>query len=399
MLSILEILPRLLPTSNTKVMAIVSAVLNALRNGYNLLWRILELFVPSFDPTVPIAEPLLTRDSTILEFCQSHLLYFHLQVKKNVFFMARDCTNIFLCAIAPLEYADIVTMIQMSINTYRHPDDGGHLPDQFLLNEIAMLIHNNAKHCVRGIHTPWLNRVAIPEYTWDDRYNSDKPLFCIVQGYCPQVNCIDCQNDRAPHGNRGATPRFGNRYGNRKDRPLAGTPQGRYNRPNQRRRPFKPGVQCAACKQPGHEAANCNMLAIALFINRYTKKELSKTDWTDIEHKWLGCWKEKLGMPAHTPRQVMQTYCDSNNITPEFLNLAMDWDCWPESDLPDSECLGYGHPRCIWFDHMIHAPATPTIPLTTQHNNLDLPSTIPSSPILTNATTKTTAADSKTFLD
>jgi hypothetical protein len=56
----------------------------------------------------------------------------------------------------------------------------------------------------------------------------------------------------------------------------------------------------------GHEAANCNMLAIALFINRYTKKELSETDRTDIEHKWLGRWKEKLGMPACTPRQVMQ---------------------------------------------------------------------------------------------
>ncbi len=79
------------------------------------------------------------------------------------------------------------------------------------------------------------------------------------------------------------------------------------------------------------------MLAIALFINRYTKKELSETDWMDIEHKRLGRWKEKLRMPACTPRQVMQTYCDLNNIIPEFLNLAMDWDCWPESDLPDSK--------------------------------------------------------------
>jgi hypothetical protein len=57
----------------------------------------------------------------------------------------------------------------------------------------------------------------------------------------------------------------------------------------------------------------------------------------DIEHKWLGCWKEKLRMPAHTPLQVMQMYCDSNNITPEFLDQAMDWDRWPEPDLPDLE--------------------------------------------------------------
>jgi hypothetical protein len=48
---------------------------------------------------------------------------------------------------------------------------------------------------------------------------------------------------------------------------------------------------------------------------------------------------------------------------------------------------------------MIHAPDTPTIPLTSQHNNLDPPLTVPSSPTPTNATTKTTAADSKTFPD
>ncbi len=252
--------------------------------------------------------------------------------------MARDHTNIFLCAFTPSEYANVITTIQTSVNTYRHPDDDGHLPDQFCLNEIVMLIHNNAKHPVRDIHTPWINRVAMPEYTWDDGYNSDKLPFCILHGYCPQANRIKCQNDRAPHGNRGANPRFSDWYGNHKDRPLAGTPQGRYDRPDQHRRPCKPGVQCVACKQLGHEAANfCDMLAIALFINPYTKKELSDTDWTDIEHKWLGSWKEKLGMPARTPRQVMQTYCDTNNITPEFLDQAMNWDCWPQSDLPDSE--------------------------------------------------------------
>jgi hypothetical protein len=101
--AVLEILPHLLPTSNTEVTALVSAVSNASRNGYDLLWCILEIFVPGFDPTVPIAQPLWTRDSTILEFCQSLLLYFCLQAKKNVFFTACDRTNISLCAVGPLE--------------------------------------------------------------------------------------------------------------------------------------------------------------------------------------------------------------------------------------------------------------------------------------------------------
>ncbi len=94
--AVLEILPPLLPTTNMEILAIISSVSNASCNGYDLLWHVLELFVPGFDPTVPIAQPLWTRDSTILEFCQGHLFYFCLQAKKGVFFMSRDRTNIFL---------------------------------------------------------------------------------------------------------------------------------------------------------------------------------------------------------------------------------------------------------------------------------------------------------------
>ena len=342
--AVLEVLPRLLPLTNTEVVSLVSAVSNASRNGYDLLWRILELFVPGFDPTVPIAQPTWSRDSTILEFCQSHLLYFRLQAKKNVFFSARDRTNIFLRAVAPSEYADIVTTIMTSVDTYRHPDDDGHLPDQFRLNEIAMLIHTNAKHRIRDIHTPRINRMTGPPILFDDNDDFCDPLLAI-QGYHPRVNRVDRPSDRSPTGLR--PQRYGDRYGDRGkgqhdggDRgkgPPVPTQQGRYNRPDQRRRPFQQGVQCAACKRLGHEAANCDMLAIALFIDRYTKQDLSATDKDALEQQWLKRWKEKLGMPARTPRQIMRTYCDTQNITEDLLDQAMDWECWPESDLPDQD--------------------------------------------------------------
>jgi hypothetical protein len=102
-MAVLEVLPRLLPITNTEVSALVSVVSNASRNGYDLLWQVLELYVPGFDPTVPIAQPTWSRESTILDFCQSHLLYFCLQAKKQVFFSARDRTKIFLRAVAPSE--------------------------------------------------------------------------------------------------------------------------------------------------------------------------------------------------------------------------------------------------------------------------------------------------------
>ncbi len=46
-------------------------------------------------------------------------------------------------------------------------------------------------------------------------------------------------------------------------------------RPDLRRRSFIPGAQCDACKRIGHEASSCDMLAIALFLDKYVKHSLS----------------------------------------------------------------------------------------------------------------------------
>jgi hypothetical protein len=83
------------------------------------------------------------------------------------------------------------------------------------------------------------------------------------------------------------------------------------------------------------------MLAIALYIDRYIK-DTTDQDRSAIESRWVEKWNAKLGQPARTPRQIMRTYCDNYNITPDNLDWAMDWDCWPECVLMDSELLGYG---------------------------------------------------------
>ena len=74
------------------------------------------------------------------------------------------------------------------------------------------------------------------------------------------------------------------------------------------------------------------MMAIALYIGRYTK-DISATERSTIESCWLDKYKAKLGQPGRTPRQIMHTYCDNYNITPYHLDQAMDWKCWPGSDL------------------------------------------------------------------
>ena len=129
--ALMEILPRLLLTLYSKVLAKVSSVWVESKNGYDLLWRILELTVAGFDLTLPLEQPRWTRDMDLLEFGCRHELYFRLQAKRKVYFSSRHRTGIFLWAVASSEYADTVTNIQSNIDAYRNPDDDNFLPQHF----------------------------------------------------------------------------------------------------------------------------------------------------------------------------------------------------------------------------------------------------------------------------
>jgi hypothetical protein len=123
-------------------------------NGFDLLWRILELTVPEFKSMNPVHLPTWTPNSDILSFCHEHLLYFRLQSKHNMFFSSHTQTNIFLRNIQQSEYADVVTTLQSHVNAYLADNDEGYLPTNLCINEIATAIHTNALSRVQDVCQP-----------------------------------------------------------------------------------------------------------------------------------------------------------------------------------------------------------------------------------------------------
>jgi hypothetical protein len=80
-------------------------------------------------------------------------------------------------------------------------------------------------------------------------------------------------------------------------------------------------------------AATCDVLAIALFIEKY-KRELSNDLKDKIETDWVNRWQSAIGNPTRKPRRVMKAYLDLLDLSMDDLDDQMCWECWPEGDDP-----------------------------------------------------------------
>ncbi len=115
----MELLPWLIPGSTSShINAILALVWYESGNGYNYLWRVMELIIPGFDPAVPIQVPIWTGSDDIFSFAQEYLLYFRLQEKLNFHFDDRTLSGIFLQAIQFSEFADTVTVLKIQMNSF-----------------------------------------------------------------------------------------------------------------------------------------------------------------------------------------------------------------------------------------------------------------------------------------
>jgi hypothetical protein len=72
----MDVLPRLLPQSDSDVELVKILVGYESNNGFDLMLRIMELAVLGFKSTNPVQVPSWTAALDILSFSQEHLLYF-----------------------------------------------------------------------------------------------------------------------------------------------------------------------------------------------------------------------------------------------------------------------------------------------------------------------------------
>jgi hypothetical protein len=85
----MDVLPRLLPQSDLDVELVKFLVEYESNNGFDFMWRVMELAVPGFKSSNSVQVPSWTAALDILSVCQEHRLYFQLQSKHNMLFSSR----------------------------------------------------------------------------------------------------------------------------------------------------------------------------------------------------------------------------------------------------------------------------------------------------------------------
>ena len=156
----MEVLPRLLPASDSQMSSLVTVVRAESNNGFDLLWRVLELTVPGFDPSMQVSAPVWMGDD-IFEFCLLFVVYFRLMAKKGLRHDERTQSITFLQAIQDPAYVDVITTLQAHIDTIISKEDYGYLPPNLCLMGLATQINKNARARVREVLPGVTRRLAL----------------------------------------------------------------------------------------------------------------------------------------------------------------------------------------------------------------------------------------------
>jgi hypothetical protein len=246
------------------------------------------LTVPGFDPTIPVRIPVWQNEDNF-EFAKSFCLYFRLQAKKGFVNNNRSSSTMFLNAVLDPAYTNVITTLLTCINNYYVAEDKGYLSNHLCVMGLASQLHKNVQtraravvpcaQCAVGLEEAWEYAIPIQGSPWVARTDAggrgDRPP--------PRDGC----GSRNPFSARPAYTRPFVQGGHGGGRPPPNAPQwGCYAQPDHNKSKWDPSIICDACRRTGHEAASCDMLTMAIFLEKYKREMLDDTK-NKVETEWL----------------------------------------------------------------------------------------------------------------
>ena len=342
---LLELLQHLVPSTLSPAFnAILSTVHLETANGYDLLWRMLRLYVPGFDKAKPIIFPYWSESINLFVFAKLTMMYFRLQQLHKAPFSDYNKSITFLTGLAGSDYSDQVNTLITTVENYNLDDtwtnsgEAGLIPKHLRIPALASQLNQFAQRRISHSLVPYVNRL-----NFNYRYPESIPLHLhptLPAAFHVNNNNSD-QSQRGRHYNNSDHSPRGRHYNQdrppQRDTPYPSPPSRvQFSPPSQKPLPnpwstCQPFIntQCPACGRVGHTTQTCDMLAMAISLKRYMDQQISTNLMAKIESDWLTRYRDKLKQTdSRTPRQVLQTYTEDYDLTVANINSQIDWTAW-----------------------------------------------------------------------
>ena len=314
--SLFLIVQRLLPISVPEISTKVQSVALNGGNGFELLWVLTKHFVPMVSTTKNLGWPVWPPSDDVFLFARRVSLYCTLSRMRGMKpYTDSQKSDLFLSNVGGV-HRDYAQHLLTSLHIHASSSVDGslsahlklHIPD---LTERLMDRHRDDS---RGslLSSSLVNRVVAPisSTTLSPPLAGDSH----IQGYCVNVARVGSSVPRRA--------------------PIPKTSSARRGTPSSVRPPRYEG-NCAACGKWGHQAVTCDMLAMAVFLRKYSAIKSNSRAIQDAEQAWME--KNKKWIPSNTaPRTLLTRYCDLVQLPVDQVDEELDWDLLCSS-LDDSE--------------------------------------------------------------
>jgi hypothetical protein len=319
------ILEYLLPMTNPIIATTLDTLASnpSTANGYTLLWTVLREFIPMLDATTPTHLPMWPDSDDIFQYARLIIMYCDLAQHRGPPYTEAMKSRLFLSTVRG-RYASMASQFTAVVGTYCPGRDGavhctGPLPKHLSVLELARTFYNDASRLDSSIlvaFTPPVHAhqthvtsssITIPAPDATQTITTDthpQPSLCRpthIQGYV-------ANSTHTP-----TTPR----------RRSAPNPTSRRSRSPTRQR--YEGA-CEACGKYGHPANRCDMLAMALFIQRYARNRSNAELMKALEAHWIDRNKPFLPRDDRSPRTILANYCAEFKFGEDKVDMEMDWD-------------------------------------------------------------------------
>ncbi len=349
------ILEYLLPSNNAIISTTMMSLANGptAANGYELLWILLKEFIPMFDRTQPAPFPTWPASDNVFEFGRLILMYCDLSRHRGPPFTEAMKSRMFLLHVQG-RFASIVQPYSALVGTYCPGRDGitrclEPLPKHLTVMELARNFYDST-----AIH-PSSSGSHHPIQTVHAYHTTLPPSGSHNSPFAPPSDHIPTTSTGTPSLQAASTLTSGSTHLPGTVRPshiqgysinLARSSQQTRNKsqPNPSRRSTQASTQrtrcegtCNACGKYGHPASRCDMLAMAIFLQRHSRNRSNAEVLKEAEERWLTRNKPFLPRDDCTPRTILANYCEELQFPSDQVDNELDWDYLHDPDfLEDS---------------------------------------------------------------